>query len=90
MSCLYNGFTFNISADSLHFCYLNDAKFSDAIYALNLVHLFQEIESTALKGLGSRLSNYFTENQFNELFDKTRSSFSNCQSLLHLNIRSTP
>ena len=58
--------------------------------ALNLVHLFQEIESTALKGLGSRLSNYFTENQFNELFDKTRSSFSNCESLLHLNIRSTP
>ena len=33
---------------------------------------------------------YKTENQFNELFDKTRSSFSNCISLLHLNIRSLP
>ena len=33
---------------------------------------------------------YFTENQFNELFDKTRSSFSNRFSLLHLNIRSLP
>lgn len=31
---------------------------------------------------------YFTESQFNELFHKTRSSFSNCFSLLHLNIRS--
>ena len=33
---------------------------------------------------------YFSENQFNELFDKTCSSFSNCLSLLHLNIRSLP
>jgi len=31
---------------------------------------------------------YFTESQFNELFHKTRSSFSNCFSLLHLNVRS--
>ena len=31
---------------------------------------------------------YFTESQFNELFHKTRSSFSNCFPLLHLNIRS--
>ena len=31
---------------------------------------------------------YFTESQFNELFHKTRSSFSSCFSLLHLNIRS--
>jgi len=31
---------------------------------------------------------YFTESQFNELFHETRSSFSNCFSLLHLNIRS--
>ena len=31
---------------------------------------------------------YFTESQFNELFHKTRSSISNCVSLLHLNIRS--
>ena len=33
---------------------------------------------------------HFTQNRFNELFDKTRSSFSNCFSLLHLNIRSLP
>ena len=31
---------------------------------------------------------YFTESQFNELFHKTRSTFSNCLSLLHLNIHS--
>ena len=31
---------------------------------------------------------YFTETQFNELFHKTHSSFSNFISLLHLNIRS--
>jgi len=31
---------------------------------------------------------YFRESQFNELFHKTRSSFSNCFSLLHLNVRS--
>ena len=29
---------------------------------------------------------YFTESQFNELFHRTRSSFCNCFSLLHLNI----
>ena len=34
--------------------------------------------------------NYFTENQFHEFFDTTRSSFSNCLILLHFNIRSLP
>ena len=61
--------------------------------ALNLIHLrnlalSSDLDPDSNFNFDMFRCDYFTESQFNELFHKTRSSFSNCFSLLHLNIRS--
>ena len=81
---LANG-TVNFNSDRLF-----SLKFNPLIPGNRNLALSSDLDPDSNFNFDTVSCDHFTENQFNELFDKTRASFSNCFSLLHQKIRSLP